>query len=73
MRWGFQTVEAWLDGLFGPAWNPLYQLGALGFFYFWVVAISGIYLYIFFDTGTTAAYESIDYLTREQWSRCRRR
>ncbi len=67
MRRGLQTVEGWLDGLFGPQWNPLYQLGALGFFYFWVVAISGIYLYIFFDTGTTAAYESIDYLTREQW------
>ena len=63
----FLEFEAWLDSLFGARWNPLYQLGALGFFYYWVVAVSGIYLYIFFDTGTTEAYESVEYLTHEQW------
>ena len=63
----FQWVEGRLDAIFGTRWNPLYQLGALGFFYYWVVAVSGIYLYIFFDTGTTAAYESMEYLTRDQW------
>ncbi len=67
LRWIFQRLEGWLDSLFGPAWNPLYQLGALGFFYYWVVAVSGIYIYIFFDTGTTEAYDSIDYMTHEQW------
>jgi ferredoxin/coenzyme F420-reducing hydrogenase delta subunit len=64
---GFLWLEARLDALFGARWNPLYQLGALGFFYYWIVAVSGLYLYIFFDTGTTEAYESVDYLTREQW------
>lgn len=63
----FQAMEAILDRIFGPAWNPLYQLGALGFFYYWVVAISGIYVYILFDTGTTEAYESVEYMTVEQW------
>ena len=48
-------------------WNPLYNLGALGFFYFWIVAVSGIYAYIFFDTGTTEAFDSVEYLTRDQW------
>ncbi len=67
LRWGFEVVEAWLDRIFGPAWNPLYQLGALGFFYYWVVAVSGIYVYILFDTGTTEAYESVEYMTVEQW------
>jgi hypothetical protein len=43
-------------GLFGPALNPLAQLGALGFF-FWIVAVSGIYLFICFDTGMERAYE----------------
>ena len=39
---------------FGPRWNPLYQLGALGFFYYWIVAVSGIYLYIVLrHRGTT--------------------
>ncbi len=67
LRWGFEIVEAWLDRIFGPAWNPLYQLGALGFFYYWVVAVSGIYVYILFDTGTTEAYDSVQYMTVEQW------
>ena len=67
IRWGFETIEAGLDRIFGPAWNPLYQLGALGFFYYWVVAVSGIYIYVYFDTGTTEAYESVQYLTVEQW------
>jgi ferredoxin len=53
--------------VFGAKWNPLYQLGALGWFYYWIVIISGIYLYIFFDTGVTQAYESLEYLTHEQW------
>jgi len=64
---GFLWLEARFDSLFGARWNPLYQLGALGFFYYWIVAVSGIYLYIFFDTGTTEAYDSVEYLTREQW------
>ena len=45
----------------------MYHLGALGFFYFWVVAVSGIYVYIFFDTGISEAYASVEYLTHDQW------
>jgi len=67
LRAGFQLLEGVFDKVFGPRWNPLYHLGALGFFYYWIVAVSGIYLYIFFDTGTTEAYESIEHLTDEQW------
>ena len=67
LRRGFLWLEGLLDRIFGPAWNPLYHLGALGFFYYWIVAVSGIYVYIFFDTGTTEAYRSVEYLTREQW------
>ena len=63
----FLFAERWLDKIFPPAWNPLYQLGALGFFYYWVVAVSGIYVYILFDTGTTEAYASVEYMTVEQW------
>ncbi|NKB38100.1 MAG: hydrogenase iron-sulfur subunit [Gammaproteobacteria bacterium] len=67
LRTGFEHVEDGFDLLFGPKWNPLYQLGALGWFYYWIVVISGIYLYIFFDTGVTQAYLSLEYLTHEQW------
>lgn len=67
LRRGFQVAEGLLDRVFGAAWNPLYHLGALGFFYYWIVAVSGIYIYVFFDTGTTAAYDSVEHLTVEQW------
>lgn len=63
----FLILEKLLDKVFTPAWNPLYHLGALGFFTYWIVAISGIYVYIFFDTGLTEAYDSVEYMTHEQW------
>ncbi len=67
LRTGFEHIEDWFDVVFGAKWNPFYQLGALGWFYYWIVLISGIYLYIFFDTGVTQAYKSLEYLTHEQW------
>ena len=45
----------------------MYALGGLGFFYFWIVAVSGLYIYIFFDTGLTEAYASVEQLTHRQW------
>jgi hypothetical protein len=67
LRVGFAGCERSLDRLCGPAGNPLSQLGAIGWLLFWIITISGIYLYIFFDTGVTQAYESIGALTRNQW------
>ena len=67
LRLVFERLERLLDRAFPPAWQPLYHLGALGFFFYWIVAVSGIYLYIFFDTGVTAAYGSVEYLTHQQW------
>ena len=63
LRHGFEWIERPLDRLFGPALNPIAQLGALGFFFFWIVAVSGIYLFIFFDTGIERAYQSVEHLT----------
>ncbi len=67
LRMAFAWLEAGLDRIFTPACNPLYHLGALGFLYYWVVAATGIYLFIFFDTGITEAYGSIEAITYEQW------
>ena len=60
-------IEGWFDAAFGPKLNPLTQLGALGYFYFWIVAASGIYLYIVFETSVEGVYDSIEYLTVDQW------
>src|SRR5262249_12314309 len=67
LRRGFELIERPFDRLFGPALNPLAQLGALGFFFYWIDAVSGIYLFAFFDTGIERAYESVQYITVAQW------
>jgi ferredoxin len=67
LRRGFEWIERPFDKLFGPALNPLAQLGALGFFFFWIVAVSGIYLFIFFDTGIERAYTSVEHFSRDYW------
>jgi ferredoxin/coenzyme F420-reducing hydrogenase delta subunit len=63
----FDRAQDVLDVAFGPAANPLAQLGALGWFFYWIVAVSGIYLYIFFDTGVEDAYASVERITHGQW------
>ncbi len=52
---------------FDSAQNPLNHLGALTVFFLWIVLISGIWLLIFFRTSVSGAFESVEYLTREQW------
>ncbi len=67
LRRGFDRVERALDLAFGPDWNPLAQLGPLGWFLFWIVALTGVYLFIFFDTGVSAAYGSVKWLSTDHW------
>jgi coenzyme F420-reducing hydrogenase delta subunit/NAD-dependent dihydropyrimidine dehydrogenase PreA subunit len=66
-RAAFDYADSTMEGAFGARWNPFAQLGALGWLCFWLVAGTGVYLYVFFDTGVTAAYESVESLTHRQW------
>ena len=52
---------------FRPSGTRWRNLGALGFFFYWIVTASGIYVYIFFDTGITEAYDSVDWMTHDNW------
>ena len=63
----FARAEAVFDWGFGQRNNPFSNLGPLGWYFFWIVAGTGIYLYLFFDTGITDAYESVEYITHDQW------
>ena len=63
----FLAAERTFNRVFGDALNPFYYLGAIAYFLLWVVVGSGLYLYIFFKTGVSDAYQSVEYLTREQW------
>lgn len=62
-----QILERGFDRAFDAAGNPWRHLGALGFYLFWIVAASGIYLYIFFDVSVEGAHRSVEALTHEQW------
>ena len=63
----YRRVEHAFDRPFGATLNPWRNLGALGFLLFWLLAVSGIYLYAVLDTSAEGAYRSIDRLSREQW------
>ncbi len=63
----FARVETVFEYAFGQHNTPFAWLGALGWYFYWIVAATGVYLYIFFDTGVTDAYASVEYITHDQW------
>ncbi|MDQ2633144.1 MAG: cytochrome b N-terminal domain-containing protein [Pseudomonadota bacterium] len=67
LRRVFDLAERGAERLFSPALNPLAQIGAISFFLFWVVAVSGVYLFIFFDTGIVDAYSSVEWISGPHW------
>ncbi len=63
----YRRIEHVFDGAFGAALNPWRHLGALGFLLFWVLALTGAYLYAALDTSVEGVHRSIGWLTHEQW------
>lgn len=63
----YLALESWFNISFGTEWNPLYHLGTLSFFLFWVILVSGIYLFIPFHGSLAGAYASVEYITHDQW------
>ncbi|MEK6589282.1 MAG: hydrogenase iron-sulfur subunit [Nitrospinota bacterium] len=57
--------DEWVDKVFTPKYNPFYWLGTICFFLLILIAVSGIYLFIFYRTSN--AYETVQYLTVNQW------
>ncbi len=67
LRTPFDGLDRLCARVFPAAWNPMAQLGAIGWFLFWIVAVSGVYLYVFFDTGVAGTWRSVDAITHDQW------
>jgi coenzyme F420-reducing hydrogenase delta subunit/ferredoxin len=63
----YLALESWFNISFGTEWNPLYHLGTLSFFLFWVILVSGIYLFIPFHGSLDGAHASVEYMTHDQW------
>jgi len=55
-----RRVERGFDRAFGVQANPLRQLGGLAFDLFWLIALTGAYLYVFYDTSADGAYASVE-------------
>jgi coenzyme F420-reducing hydrogenase delta subunit/ferredoxin len=66
---GWRAVERRFDAAFGSGLNPLRHLGAIGFLAFWLLAISGVVLYVLLDTSVMGAYRSIDGLAGQPLGR----
>lgn len=60
-------IEDRFTAVFGKGCNPFFHLGALTIYFFWIVLISGLYIFAFFDTSVYGAFQSVEYLTHEQW------
>ena len=67
LRRAFMGVEALFNRAFGDRLDPLYHLGEISFWLFWLVAASGLYLYAFFETGVAGAHDSVEAMTHHQW------
>jgi ferredoxin/coenzyme F420-reducing hydrogenase delta subunit len=46
---------------------PLRHLGALTIYFFWIALVTGIYLFLFYETSLSGAWLSVERLTHEQW------
>lgn len=66
VQWAFLRTEAVFNRLFGERLNPFYYLGAIAYFQLWIVVVSGLYLYAFFETSVTSAYASVEAITHSQ-------
>ncbi len=66
-QWAFMHVEGPFNLAFGNHLNPFYYLGAISYFMFWIVLVSGLVLYAFFDTSVQGAYDSVEAITHGQW------
>lgn len=63
----FMRLESILNGIFGPELNPLYYLGAITYWMFWIIVVSGFYVYGFYRTGVSEAYTSVEHITHQSW------
>ena len=59
-------VEHVFNLAFGDRLNPLYYLGPISYYLMWLVVASGLYLYAFFETSVSGAYDSVEALTHAQ-------
>lgn len=60
-------IERQVNRFTSPEYNPFYCLGAMGILFLWVILVSGLYLFLFYNISAKGAYASVEYLSVRQW------
>lgn len=60
-------IEARASRVFASANNPFHYLGALTVYCFWIALVTGIYLFVFYDTSVSGAWLSLERISHGQW------
>ncbi len=60
-------MEAGADKIFGPEWNIFRQMGTISFYLYWLIVVSGVYLYIYLDTRVDLTYQSVERISEQWW------
>lgn len=58
-------IEKGLNTLFSQRYNPFYYHGALPNFFIWMLFITGILLFLYYQPTLATAYQSVSYITLE--------
>ncbi|OGA00743.1 MAG: ferredoxin-NAD reductase [Betaproteobacteria bacterium RIFCSPLOWO2_02_FULL_62_17] len=65
----FLGAERVFNRVFGDRLNPLYHLGSISYWMFWVVIASGFYVYAFYETSAEETFASVEAIThRQPWA-----
>jgi quinol-cytochrome oxidoreductase complex cytochrome b subunit len=59
------VVESLLNGIFSQKFNPFYYHGALPNFFLWVLFVSGLLLFAYYNPTLEGAWPSIAYITEQ--------
>jgi quinol-cytochrome oxidoreductase complex cytochrome b subunit len=59
------VVEKVLNKLFSQKFNPFYYHGALPNFFLWVLFVTGLLLFAYYNPTLEGAYPSLDYITTQ--------
>lgn len=65
LQWLVLGLERVLNGVFSQKYNPFYYHGALPNFFLWVLFISGLLLFAYFNPTLAQAYPSLEYITTQ--------
>lgn len=67
LRSALQWVERPFSWSFGGQSSPAHFLGALSIYFLWITLVTGVYLFIFYQTSLEGAWSSVEALTHQQW------